>query len=255
MAESTFAIQIQCVALKAWVTLNGSSVFEAWDPAGRVAEYPLTPWMIEGEDRLEVRLGPLPPAPEGEEPFFRLALHRLATMGDAWPGSQLCGYRWTANESVLAASRLTPVFRHTVRWPRTVGPWAWQDAQPMTPEDRPAIEALVARAHQALAARDAAGVRRLLSLKLADLSLGLGLSRDEIESDVARSLEAVLEARDWTLEPLDPRGLALEPVAGGRLVAVRDRAGGPPLAGSGAGLPFALPLTVSRIGGAWQIVR
>jgi hypothetical protein len=68
-------------------------------------------------------------------------------------------------------------------------------------------------------------------------------------------MQALFAAVDWTVDPPNPEGLTLVPAADGRLFAVTDPTGKAPLRGVAEKKPVLFPLTVSRVGGAWKIVR
>jgi hypothetical protein len=254
MAEHFFLMQVQCGELLADVRCNGCSVFLNWDARGRSAQLQLGPWLVKGENTIEVFLG----TPAGGQPTeyaaFRLAIHKLATGGQVWDGSALFGYRWTANEGSLRPGALTRVLSHRCSSSESER-WSWQDTVPLGADDRPAIVDRVRDVHHALAGGDFRTVGALLRVRLEETMRTTGRTREEVESELQEALAPAFSGTNARLEPIDPASLLLEPGLGGQLVHVRAPSGAPPIVGVGDGTAFALGLSFGRLGGGCAVVR
>ncbi|HVY46944.1 MAG TPA: hypothetical protein VHB21_13745, partial [Minicystis sp.] len=144
MTPARYVLRVHAAGLDALVLLNGATAFEAWDPLSRLVEYPLAPWIVEGDNRLEVRLANQELPPDAEPPVFALELHRAHPGGQVQFSSLMTAYRWTENESSLVRGALRPVYEHTFR-AAAFEPWAFTGGGPLGPQDRADVErALVA---------------------------------------------------------------------------------------------------------------
>jgi hypothetical protein len=152
---------------------------------------------------------------------------------------------------------LVPVWETAFSEPEGFGHWAWQDAPAVYPtaRDQRAVRQLIVQMHAALAQRDAETVLNMLTLQLTELAQALGLRATELMVDQGNYFRALFEHERWSMQPLDPDSLDLRPQAGGRLVIIRDKEGGPPLRGSAGKDLFAYDISTSRVGGKWTIVR
>jgi hypothetical protein len=253
--DHRYLLQVQSMRLDALVLVNGMTAFEAWDPMGRLVEYAITPWLVEGPNRIEVRLAALPHDPDAEAPLFGLSLHRVAVPGGVWSGSAFTGYSYTENESALVEHDLRIVFAHRFRIASKPEKWDFERAKPFSREDLPALEEALRGLHDALSSRDLKRFKAMLAMKTTEVALGLDLPRAHVEAELDGALVRLMSEPDWRMDPLELHALKYEPGHDGRLVAVRAPGGRPPLVGRARGVPFALTPTLSRIGEAWRVVR
>jgi hypothetical protein len=254
MAPPGYILEVQSGGLLADVVLNGWPAFRATTAEAQCVQVALNAFLVEGTNHLHAAVAPLPDKDLPADAHLRLKLFKA----DSWePGRfvEHLGYRWTPDESPLRGEGQTQVFSHRMMMRKAFGRWAWQDATPYSPEDRPAILALLGRLHAALHGRDKQAVLGMVSLKLHEMARAVGASEAQWVDAQRTTLEAGFAAPDWGMMPLDPASIVLVPIVGGRLVEVVRADGRPPLFGTGeqGGLP--LELTVSKIGGTWQVVR
>lgn len=260
MAYLIYVLEVECSDAVADVRLNGASVLSEPLGASRFLQTKLNPYLIPGGNEIEVVLGRPPPPPHhlplpppAPAPSFRLRAFR-AEWGVEGPDEDLGAFTYAGDPALPEAGRVT-VARLPFDAGAAHGRWAFQDARPFDPADRPEIERLVGAAHGALAARDASTFQGLTKTKREELALALDTPAAELAADERAYLQSYFGAPDWDLAPLDPAALVLTPTAGGRLVQVTDAAGRPPLRGTGAGRPLAVSVTVSRLPDGYRIVR
>jgi hypothetical protein len=256
MLDDDYVVRLSCDRLRARVWLNGCSVLEVWDDRARLAEHSLRPWIVDGANRLDVFLGPATTeAEEAEEPTFSLAVFKPLRGLPPLDTHELLRYVWTDNESSLDPDGLRRVFSHTAHLEGAGEPWAWREAAPFRPEDRPAIEEQVTALHRAIGARDLPLVLRLFERKLSEVARGVGTPEEGLREELREQLSAWFGAPDFVLEERSPDLLTLETAASGRLVHVRGPEGSPPLRGKAGGRPFALGVTMSQVEGRWVVIR
>ncbi len=243
-------VRVLCSGFSALVLIDGCAAFEAWDSAGRVAEYELTPWLRAGWTDLEVLLGP--GLPEGQERAFDFMIYR--SEWDRKHDEPLLRYRWTEVESVLGPKGLTPVLEHRFRIGDRPPRWAWESAQAYQPEaDRADVLAVVDGLHERLQAKKRDEVCSLLHIKTTELAHGLGSEVEQQEAVLRTMLEVCFAADRWQLAPLED--LELRTAAAGRLVHVCRAGGGPAISGFADEMPFGMSLTLSHLEEHWSVVR
>jgi hypothetical protein len=265
MPDFDYMVKATCATLRADVLVNDCLVFRHAAPWLREAELKLTPWIVQGQNRLEVRVAPLPEEVLGPiratgqkppESLFLLGGHIVSKVtGKCLGANEVLRYRWTEGESALPTVERAAVFKHRWLVPATFGPWVWERARPFEPSDRTALLALVEQLHALLLARKLDVLATLVGVKLEELCRAYGFERDAIGQEHMRFLEAAVHAQDFALDPLHTETLRLELDAGGRLVRVLDAEGHPPLLGRANGRPFAYDLALSNVDGAWLVVR
>jgi hypothetical protein len=153
--------------------------------------------------------------------------------------------------------RLPATWRATVRVGEAFGRWAWEAAPRLSPNtaDRAAILSLIDRLRVALETADSVTVREIFALKNEEMARALGLT----EADALAAMEQFFAAF-WgqpvrRMEPLDDARIELAVQAGGRLVAVVDREGGPALRGAAGNVHIAVPVMVTRGKRQWLAAR
>lgn len=257
MAYLIYVLEVESADAVADVRLNGASVFSEPLGASRFLQTKLNPYLVPGDNEIEVVLGrPPPPPPESPPapaPSFRVRAFR-AEWGVEGPDEDLGAFTYAGDPPLPERGRVT-VARLPFDAGAAHGRWSFQDAHPFDPADRPEIERLVGAAHAALIARDANAFLALTKTKREELARALDTPATELMSDERAYLQTYFAAPDWKAAPLDPAALVLTPTAGGRLVQVTDAAGRPPLRGTGAGRPLAVSVTVSKLADGYHIVR
>lgn len=253
-----YALEVRGAVLVARIALNGCTVFRAFEPRLYAGVTRLNPWCLPGRNTLEVLLAEAPDPPADEEPFFAFSLYKLEPPSRPLGApSALLAYMWTDNEAAAARAgeAATVVYRHTFHIEQRYGDWCWLRADRYRPEHRQAVLDTVERLHRALTDRDTGAVLGMLAVRRAEIGGALGRSVENDELSESAFFERFFEEEDWALEPFDPHALRLEPEADGRLVRVTTASGGLPFSGRAGGRPFALDVTLSRVEGAWVIVR
>lgn len=255
-------LQVETEGLVARVTLNDIEVFADWEGARRVAQTKLDPYLLEGDNRLDVALTPMTDDDGKVVPGDRalsVTLIRGEHGVDPGPAGRLAQFAWKDGDTPVELGVLTSVWarQFSVRPEHAHGRWAWQDApaRPPTEEDARALVALTADVHAALAARDAARLFALTALRDRELARALGLTEEENRAELENYYAEWFGEPDWTMEPFDPMALAATAFARGRLVRVTDPHGGPALKGYGGGRRFVFSITATRVDGAWILAR
>ncbi len=258
-STTIFVIEVKSEGLVAELRLNGATVFEELGGGPRFLQTKLDPYVVEGENTLDVVLGP-PPPPEGSPapppPAKAFSLRVFSTeWGVAGPDEPLAGFAFDEADHPLPDRGSAPVARLAFTPAAAHGRWAWQDARPFGPGDEGDAIALVLDVHRALAARDAGAIDAITEVKMTELGRALDVPADELRADQRAHYAQYFGAPDYRVAPLDPTRLRLVPSDDGRLVRVVDAAGGPPLRASGGGKRFALGLTLSHVEGGFRVVR
>ncbi len=250
-----YALEVQCSGLAVEVLLNGAPVYaEPWG-ATRFTQMKLNPWIVDGPNQLEVRLGPPPGQKVESGAGFKTLVIKGEHGKEPGPDANIVAFQWSDAEQPLAPEGMTAVYARPVPIDEGHGRWAWQDATPFTEADRDDIAALVLALHGALAARDAGTVTAYVRVKTEEYARALDVPAAELDADLRETLENRFKADDWQMDPIDPAALELRPSTDGRLVKVTDAGQRPPLRGQGEGQPYAMELTVSKLAHGWTVVR
>lgn len=249
-------LEVACGGLWAETLLNGAPVVRVVDGARKMIQAKGNPWVVEGPNWLQARLG----FPQGQDSVgagaeFRLLAFEIEHGDPAAVRDVLTSYEWDAEDQPIEEPGLQLVLERQIAPTQTHGRWAWEDAAPYRDGDRPAVEALVQQVHQALSNRDLATMQGLMALKHEELARGLDVSAAELEQDSAEGLQTAFTEDDWLVAPLDPTLLVLEPTAGGRLVNVYGPQMSAPVRASVFQEALDVKMTVSHLAQGWTIVR
>lgn len=255
-----FVLDVRSEGLVVELSLNGATVFEEHAGGARSLQTKLDPYVIEGENVIDVLVGPPPPPPPGAPPLpppaKALALRAFTTLwGVASPDAPLASFTFDEADHALPEAGRARVARLAFTPPEAHGRWAWQDAAPFGPADADDALAVVIEAHRALAGKDAGALDALTALKTEELARALDVPAAELAEDQRDHYEKLFAAPDFRVAPLDPTRVRFAAGAEGRLVRALDADGGPPLRAVAHGKRVALGLTLSRVAGAMRVVR
>lgn len=255
-------LAVECAGLVARVTLNDVEVFADWEGASRITQTKLDPYIVEGDNRLDVSLTPMTDdegRPLGGDRALSVTLLRGEHGRDPGDEGRIARFVWNEADTPIVPGTLTSVWGRlfTVRPEHAHGRWAWQDAPQRVPtaEDAQRLVMLAAEVHAALVAKDVAALRRLTALRDAEMARALDLTADEMTEELDAYYRGWFEAPDWSMDAFDPAQLAASAFARGRLVRLTDAYGAPALKGVGDGRRFAFQLVATRVGDGWAIVR
>jgi hypothetical protein len=255
-------LQVETEGLVARVTLNDIEVFADWEGARRITQTKLDPYVVEGDNRLDVALTPMTDDEGRELPGERsieVVLIRGEHGVDPGDAGRVARFAWKPGDIPVEPGTLTSVWarQFTVRPEHAHGRWAWQDAPARGPtaEDAQALVALAGEVHAALAARDAGAVFALTALRDRELARALDVPEEEMRDELIAHYADWFAAPDWAMDPFDPGALAASAFARGRLVRVTDPYGGPALKGGGDGRRFAFSIVATRVDGRWTLAR
>lgn len=256
MPTQLFMLKALCGGVKARVLVNGVQVFRVAPGSTKSSKVEINPWIIEGSNDVELFMGPAQEVPSGANLDLKVLRSQPAGGGTARE-SKLATYRWDPARARLEPQVPLKVWKASFSVDKAFGRWSWEDApkSPPTADDQRAIVALVAGLHQALSSKDGAAVLNQLEPKIDEMGRAFGVPADQMKEDQKAFLESLFGASDWSMEPLNTEGLVLVPAGDGRLYAVTDPTGKPPLRGVAEKKPILFSLTVSRVGGAWKVVR
>lgn len=259
-----YVLQVESARVRARVQFNSFEVYFEGSGSRRIVQTKVNPYVIAGENRVRVSLGP--ELDDEGNPRPRVgAFELMLIVGEHGkdPGPEAVRMRWqwpqVGVDMPLEQAAVTPVWEQAfeVSERDSFGRWAWQDApaDKLTDADLDDITAVVRLMHTAFANRDAAALEMVLRHKHDELSRALDVPLEEIELGFRDYLVDLFKDPDGQMEPFYPEDLLLSPVAGGRVVQVTDLGGDPPIQGTWNGEGFAYRITMSRIDGGWTIIR
>jgi len=245
-------IEIRSEKLICEVLLNGGAVHRDTKGARAVTQTKLNPFAVIGDNRLEVALGPL--HGDAIEPGAAFSLQIQEGPHGQEPAVTY-EYRWDPVQSPVVGAGFTTVLAVDRPLQAADGPWGWEQAQPFTPADRPAIEGLTAQVHAAYLARDAKALVALTTIRNQEIARAFGVDPATANDVFLRLYQEQFAPPSFRTDPLDPAALLLHPRAGGRLVEVTDASLGPPVRGRDDEQEAPFPMTVSHLDSGWTIVR
>lgn len=261
MADVPYLIlDLELVGLSAEITFNGAVVAEidANRRIGRSSK--LNGWAVSGPNILKVRLGALPERPSDEdrpEPAFELTLRRAMPESPPATHQTLAAYTWQAGVQPLPATGRAQVFETSfAHTPPLV--WSWTRGYAfttLTPADRQGAFDLLQRLVRALTERDIDTVVQLQSVQVGEQAISFGEPPERFLAAYRAFLQERMASPDWRVAPLDPARLRFVGMADGRLQHVTDEAGNPPIVTASGDGRFAIDPYLSKIDGAWTIVR
>ncbi len=236
------------------VIFNGGLVQRNFTQAARTDAHKLNPWLVEGTNQLEVAVVPLP----GRLDFDETARLELAVFQGAHgrhPGEagKLFDFQWRYRDQPVTAGQV--VCEQTLSIDQSHGRWVWQDSQPFTSSDRPAIAALLSKYRQTLVNRDFAALSALTQQRDQELATAYDVSLAEVVETEKVAVQGVFGADDWRVEPLEPDQLQFWPRAGDRLVEVTHGARQPAIRAFAGGDEIEFHVTVANLNGGWTIIR
>lgn len=253
-------LDLEVTALAAEVLFNGVAISRSQQARTLNRSAKINGWTLNGANTLSVRLG-LPTAPrdaeDGPEPAFELRLRRALPGGADEADDVLVDFTWQAAAQPLAPGVLRPVLERTLQL-TAAQPWSWTRGYAfttLTPQDRDGIVQHLMRLQRALADRQIDEVVRLQSVQVGEQATALGQPADAFLASYRDFLGERMGSADWRVAPLDAARLRIEGMADGRIQHVTDADGGPPLVSSAGESRFAIDPYLSKIDGAWTIVR
>jgi len=252
MPTLDYIARLQWTDLAIRLSVNDHPVHASTEPGTWALDTRMNAYVVEGDSSLRLDLGPLPS--RGFPPRLRLRVLKILDREEQKDDPPLLHYCHRAEEHPLSAEGMTTVLEHSMRVRSAFGRWAWESAIPYAESDRPGIVAGVAALHEAFSTKDRPRLKDLLGLKLAELARALGADPQARMTSIDAMLDALL-TDTWVVKPLDPARLVARSSAGGRLVTVTTAAGEPPIEGRNAEHGLALPVVMTRVGGAWAVVR
>lgn len=240
------------------LVLNGG--VGAFDVTGQehLAGCKLNPLLVEdGPNVLELLVAP-PLGRDGIDGSARIDLRVLEGEHgiDIDDARLLLEHSWTQDETPSGSLDYQCVCQLEVPTQVSHGRWAWQDAVPYSPADRPIVDALIGQIHQGFAKGSYDLLAALCKTRDEEVARALDVDPKELD-EAAREIAAEwFSDPGWQMLPYDPGDVRLYPRAGGRLVEVTDSAGRPPLCGLVGGQEVRPPFTVSNLQKAgWAVVR
>jgi len=252
-----YVVQVACQDIHCEVRFNDWPALRMTDDKGRVDENKLNRMLIEGENRLELFLGR---SPHGKSPDCELQLRVQRHFEVNVPPILL--YEWAPEIAPLSDETLpdgTPETRRVLDYRFTVGRafgrWAWESAPAFMPNDEADVARVAMEYHAAFAQRDLPALVGLVRLRLEETARSVELPTDRSVDAFEKQMKELFAAGGYAVEPITAKELRFESGAGGRLVAVRRADGSSLVVGTSGGEPFRFDAELSRIAGAWQVVR
>ncbi len=249
-----FVLEVRSRGVGVACTWNGVEVYAKNLGRTSIAQTKLNPWVIEGENEGRAIFRPVEvPARGGEAPGSSFLLLRVirGRQGERTE-TVLSEFEWRAGQGPFPRA-----WRDTVRIGEAFGRWLWE-AAPRAPLDalgRQAILALLNRLRDSMLNADAPAVAEMFRVKNEEMSRALGLDPVEVQTGMSGFLAPFFAAADRRLEPLVEAGLQFREQAQGRLVAILHPDGGAAIRGVASGVSLEIPVSVTRSGRQWVIVR
>jgi len=249
-----FILEIRSLGVNIAATWNDIPVYSNPSGRGRIAQIKLNPQVVEGENEGRAILRPAEVVTEkGKapgQPYLRLRVIR-GRIGQT-DQSVLSEFVWRAE-----LGPLPPGWRDSIPIGEAFGRWLWEAAPRVAPTtaDRQAILSLVERLRNAVVAADAATVAETFAAKNAEMARALDLPSADVAADMDSFFAPFFGAASRRMAAIDPEDIELAVQAQGRLIQVVRRDGGPALRGSTDSARIEVPVTVTRSGDQWVIVR
>jgi hypothetical protein len=255
-------LQVECEGYVCRITLNDIEVFADWAGSKRLTQSKLNPYILEGDNRLEVALTPMTDD-DGNiveiDRVLRVALVRGEHGTDPGDAGRIAAYTHNEAETTVQPGELSSVWsrQFLVQSDQAFGRWAWQDSPAIAPtyDDAAALIALASEVHKALEARDTQTLMQLTALRDEEQARALDIPADEMRGEIEAYYANWFSDPDWSMVAFDPSALAATAHARGRLVRITDNVGGPCLRGSAGERAFAFQLFATRLNGQWRIAR
>jgi hypothetical protein len=177
------------------------------------------------------------------------------------PSRALTEYAWSPAQGPLTQGEPQEVCARSVPIDHPYERWKWQGAAVRTTlseDDRVQLQRAVMQLQQRLATRNARGFAALVGARNTELSRAFDLDLEDVQGQLVDGLQGLFNAPGWSLEPItDPAAeLDYRVLAGGRVVEVTRKDGGPALRGSDGARAFTYPVLLSLLNDdEWTVIR
>ena len=255
-----YVVAVESHSLNFRVLVNDVPLKQALDGRGVNSQTNVNPWIVEGTNVLEVRLGSPsgggPEARAGNSGSFQLRLFGGEHGRVPDPKDALVEFIWDAAARPLGETVAT-VFTKEFQADPSFGRWRWQDspAAPLTESDKQELVQLIRKIHRAFSERDVGALTELLKFNSEEMARALDIEEEMFVMGQSQSLSSLFESDGWRIEPLEESALVFEPAAGGRLVRVTQAGGEPLVKGESNMGQYASSFMFGRVAGAWHILR
>lgn len=262
---SLFMLESEAAGLVATVEVNGVKLTQGPQRETVRQASKINGWLLPGSNRLLVQLAQLPPAkargrasaqkPE-MPPRFALRLREGVPGTPDQQDRQVLDYRWDQATQPLSKLPVTVFEQDFPAHP--AAEWSWVKAAPvlkLTAEDREEISTLLHKVQSALVRKDIAEVVSYQKIQISEQAQAMGLEPERMLRGYETFLQERMASRDWKVLPLDRLHFLALPEAHGRIQRITDADGAPPISTTFGDGSFALDPYLSKINGAWTIVR
>ncbi len=249
------------VLLNRWPVYRNSDMY--WCSVGTK----LGPWLVSGENELEVQLV-LPNTERDKEDEnwnatdvgqdFRISLYEPAPpMDEPDPDLQqpLFVYQWTDDEAPLNPEGPTRVCRHRFQAPAAFRGWQWEKARAYCEADQSDVIAMVEHFYAALQGGEVPALLQMLKMRTHEMATVGEVAEDHLALEQGMCFYMIARGDGWKLRPLKKDELLVEPHADGRLVEVTARDGVTPIVSTSDSMDFGFDLILSHLDGQWTFVR
>lgn len=254
-------LEVRADAVKAAVWLNDVPLLENSDGRPRFIQQIVNHWVVDGDNKLRVLLSAHEDPTRPRPPQFQCRLV-AGTFGMREPPTQaLTDYSYNPTDGPLGQGEPQEVCARTVPIDHPYERWKWQNAavrNTLSEDDRVQLQRAVMQLQQKLAMRNARGFAALVGARNAELSRAFDLEAEDVQSQLVEGLQGLFNAPGWTLEPLtDPAAeLDYRTLAGGRVIEVTRKDGGPALRGGDGQRTFTYPVLLSLLNDdEWTVIR
>lgn len=268
--ERLLVLKLDAQGCEAEAWLNGIPLARV-NAARPRAVVPIHEYTLAGANRLELVVWPLPAAALDKPPppqklvadgtssaHLRILLPRVGNAADEATARTLAQLDWTLpkGQAYEAPVSLTQEIPLPVSFPR----WRWLDAplaEP-TPALQQAALSLLQGFAEGLASGEVDGYLAATRFRTEELALAYQRSPEEALSRLRNHLAALYAAEEGlTFVPLEPDGLVLRRLAGGRLLECLDASGQPALRTppDAQGKAQLFPLRLAAVEGKLYVLR
>lgn len=255
-----YVIAVESDSLNFQVLLNDVPVKQALDGRGVNSETNVNPWIVEGANALEVRLG-LPSGGGPEDGADNARSFQLRLFGGEHgrvpdPKDALVEFIWDAAARPLGGT-MAKVFTREFRAEISFGRWRWQDSPPapLAESDKQELVQLIRKVHRAFSEKDVGALTELLKLNSEEMARAMDIEEEMLVTGQSAFFSSLFESDGWRIEPLEESALVFKPAAGGRLVEVTQAGGRPLVSGKTSEGQYASKFMFGRVAGAWHILR
>ena len=254
-AKYLYSVDLYVSGYECTVRLNGYGiVVEAEEP--RFDQFPANPWIINGENSLEVEVHGLVDDSEGRRIFVQLKVERDPIDGQLGEGDVEILGELELDEFEIEEDELPMFYRGTFDHQSPLGRWAWQDADILKADaaSGEALGELISGVHDMVAAKDLDGILDLMAIPIEERGQAYGVGSAAVRQELRECYEDLFDDEDFALVPLDPSAFAPRSHCGDRLLELVQEDGEAMIRQDHDDEYWTLALLVGQVDGQWVVL-